>query len=220
MITGFRQPKRQALLGTSAGYPPRTSHLGADPGQRSWSIARSRRDLERQRTAHDDPGPAAARVVRDLRHVREAHATVEGLGASVFEAGQGLQRGRAALRRGGGEPLVQAPAQSEGPGVVADGHEVDVTVARGGHETEEVPDYLAVFPGHEGRVAELIEEDRVMERAWEVPVAPEALEGPEDLGQVAVAREFDRDLAHDETRPSRGAMIDRASASLARACRK
>jgi hypothetical protein len=58
------------------------------------------------------------------------------------------------------------------------------------------PGDLSVLPGHEGGVAELAEEDRVVKRAEQFPVAPEPLEVPQDLGQVAVADEPDRDVVH------------------------
>ncbi len=74
------------------------------------------RGTQRQGAAHDDPGPAAARVVRRERHVREAHPLVKRDGSRVLRAGEGLQRGRAALGCGGGECLVQPPAQSDSPG--------------------------------------------------------------------------------------------------------
>src|SRR5580658_7048615 len=157
----------------------------------------------RQRTPHDDPGPAAARVVLGQRHLGEPHPPVERERPLVGGTGEGLQAGRPAFDGDGGERLVQAPGQAQAAGVVPDRDEVDVTVAGGRDEAEQIPDDLAVgyLPGRERGVGELAEEHRVMEMAKHVDVdmpavAPELVEGAQDLGQVAVPDRLDRDLTH------------------------
>jgi hypothetical protein len=101
------------------------------------------------------------------------------------------------FHRGFREGLVQAPGQPEPAGIIADGDKVDIPLARGRDEPQQVAHDLAVCPPrHEGSIAEFDDEHRMVQVTGQVPVPPEPFVVPQDLAQVGLTGAPDPDVAH------------------------
>ena len=87
------------------------------------------------------------------------------------------------------------------PAIEAAGHSLSAHVPIAGRrdEAQQVPGDLpaAQIPRDERRITELQEDHGVVQVTRQVPVAPEALDVPQDLSQVCIAYTLDSDIAHE-----------------------